>query len=91
MTPTRDFEDYDYMSGRPYLCIGTWEHNDTHRSSTYRHPLGVVEVDEYISGKPILAFGFNWQGRTYRRRWEHSFGDKTIARLAREFVEEITA
>lgn len=86
---TEQFEDYGYKAGRPYLAKGEWQYGGTNRSSTYRHPLGLVEVDEYTHN-PITALGFYWQGHVYRRRWEHSFGDKTLARLAREFVEEIT-
>ncbi len=87
---TGDFEAYSWRVSRPYLQKGSWEHNDTHRTSLYRHPAGVVEVDEYLHGQPIVAMRLVHKGICHCRRWEAMWGDKTLARLAREFIEEIT-
>lgn len=87
---TRDFEDDSWLVGRPYLSTRSWQYDDTQRSSTYRHPLGIVEVDEYVGGtKPIVCMRFNADGCQYSRRWEAKWGDKTLARLARQFIEDI--
>lgn len=84
---TRDFEEYGWRVGRPHLSAGPWEQFGSHRASIYRHPKGTVEIDEYRSG--FTSMGVTMNGRHYRRRWEAKWGDKTLARLARQFIEDI--
>lgn len=85
-----DFEENAWWVGRGYLAKGSWEHNGSHRHSIYRSPFGIAEVDEYPSGRtPITAIRFTWNGKQHTRRWETTWGDRTLARLAREMIEEI--
>lgn len=90
-----DFEASDYAISRGYFSLGTWDcwpSGGGQRASLYRHPRGIVEIYEYRGGcTPITSMKFIWTGRHYRRCWEHAWGDNTLARLAREFVEEVTA
>jgi hypothetical protein len=86
----KDFESYDWsVYGRGYLSMGRWEGDDgTYRHGLYRHPAGLVEVYEQVGDRPHVSMRFRWKGRDYSRDWKTSWGDKTIARLAREMIED---
>lgn len=87
-----DFKDQIWKLSRSYLSAGSWEGvNSTHRKSCYRSPHGIVEIYEYRSCKPSVSMRFIHEGNEHMRRWETRWGDKTLARLAREFVEEVVA
>lgn len=86
-----DFEEYDWAAGPPYLSVGAWQgENRDYREHTYRHPRGVVEVYQQIGVYPLVNMRFRHKGRDHVRTWRAHWGDKTIARLARELVEDIT-
>ena len=84
----KDFEDYEWSFGRPYLSLGQWTEHGS-RESHYHHPMGLVEVSEWPGRNFITAMRFIHGGFSHNRRWETSWGDKTLARLAREFIEDV--
>ncbi|MGK2286908.1 hypothetical protein [Pedomonas sp. V897] len=87
MVKLGDYEQSDWAVGRTYLSY------DADRGKgVYRHPLGLVQVDT-IAASPIRATCLRLihEGREYSRRWEAIWGERTIARLCREFIEEVTA
>lgn len=84
---TRNFSEGSWSCGRPYLAKGLWEgERGSYRQSTYRHPAGLVEIYEQF-GRDMTNMRFRYRGRDYFRTWETTWGDKTLARLAREFIE----
>lgn len=85
-----DFEDYDWsVYARGYLSMGRWEgESGVYRQGLYRHPAGLVEVYEQIGARPRVSLRFRWKGRDFCRSWETTWGDKTIARLSRELIED---
>lgn len=88
MTRLRDFEDFSYGLGRPYLSRGTWR--DGARHSFYRCEHGLAEVSEYTGNPtPVTLIIFTWQGRVFHRRWRRLWGDKTLAKLSRELVRDV--
>ena len=82
-----DFEQVDWAAGRSYLVMGCWQ--GSYREGTYRHPVGLVEVYEQVGSTPMTSLRFRHRGRDWVRRWSRTWGDKTIARLSREFIEDI--
>lgn len=88
-----DFEHHEWNAGRGgYLQIGKWEGEGlSYRESLYRHEFGLVEVYESLaySGRCYTNLRFRYQGIDYSRSWKTSWGDKTLARLARELVESV--
>lgn len=83
-----DFVESAYKVSRSYLSIkrdvGGW------REGIFHHRLAVVRVFEARTPRlQQMSMTFNHEGRSYHRRWDGVFGDKTIARLAREFVEDV--
>jgi hypothetical protein len=82
-----DFDEWDWSPGaRGYLSMHEWR--GAYREGVYRHPAGLVEVYECLGDKGYLSLRLRWKGRDYCRSWKTVWGDKTIARLAREFIEE---
>ena len=80
-----DYEQSDWAVGRAYLSY------DADRGEgVYRHPLGLVQVDT-IAASPIRATYLRLihEGREYSRRWGVVWGERTIARLCREFIEDV--
>lgn len=88
-----DYEEREWSAGRPYLLVGRWE-GESHKSreSTFRNPLAAVQIYEWLDreNRPRTHMRFQRDGREWGRFWDHGFGDRTLARLAREFVEEKT-
>lgn len=85
-----DFEPDDWSSGRSYLSMGCWQGDrKDYRQGVFRSANGLVEVYEQIGDHPTVSMRFIHQGRDYMRRWRTNWGDKTIARLAREMTEDI--
>jgi hypothetical protein len=84
-----DYTEGSWGSGPAYLAKGLWQgENGSYRQSTYRHPLGVVEIYEQ-NRREMTNLRFRHEGRDYWRHWDKLWGDKTVARLAREFIEDI--
>lgn len=87
---TQDFEENVYTVSRSYLSmsnpeVGGW------REGHFHHPEGLVRVFEAKSPRlNVTSMFFIHQGFSHQRRWETIWGQKTLARLAREFVEEVT-
>jgi hypothetical protein len=54
----------------------------------FLHPSGFVRV---YRQKDLTRIDFITDGRGYSRSWQKDWGDRTINRLAREFVAEILA
>jgi hypothetical protein len=86
-----DFEEHEWGAGRSYLSIGKWQGEGlSYRESLYRHEFGLVEVYESMGASRCYTnLRFRYQGRDYSRSWKTYWGDKTIARLARELVESV--
>jgi len=86
----QDYEDYSFGQSQGYFSAGSWQgKNGTYRESAYCSPHGIVEIYEQIGDHPLVSMRFIHQGRSWMRRWDTSWGDKTLARLAREFVESV--
>lgn len=90
----QDFEEYDYKLSRSYLSMGKRDDSDSGnawwREGIFNHPECIGRV--YESSTPrfqVTSIFFVLGGRSYHRRWETVWGDKTLARLAREFIEDI--
>jgi hypothetical protein len=86
----QDYEDYSFGQSQGYFSAGPWV-GEGFRESCYRSPHGIVEIYEQLGKRPIVSMRFIHQGQCRMRRWDTSWGDKTIARLAREFVESVVA
>lgn len=83
-----DFEQQKWALSRSYLSMDAWRGES--RDGHFFSPHGFVRV--WMSRNPRwirTALTFIHDGRTYDRRWKTLFGDRTIARLARELVEEV--
>ena len=97
MSKTSDFEEQSYT----YYPLGLRIEENTSRTNwQLKHgywtgPYGTVSwctyIDTMADGKisELTHIDTTMEGRAYHRRWEHHFGDKTIARLCREFHEEL--
>lgn len=85
MTRMSDYEERDWAAGRAYLAMGCWQ--GSYRQGVYRHPLGLVEVYEQVGSRPMTSLRFRHRGRDYTRTWRTVWGDKTLARLARELID----
>ena len=84
-----DFTQNDSKYQRGILSMegvshGTWNF----RTGSYRSDVGVVLV--YLDDHSLMLTTAA-KGRQYARHWKASFGDKTIARLCREFLEDRAA
>lgn len=87
-----DFEEQSYSFGRSYLSMGSWSgETSAYRTGHFRSSHGLVEIYEYVGKHPGVSMRFIHKGTEHLRRWNTSWGDKTIARLARELVETIIA
>jgi hypothetical protein len=94
MTQVRmsDFEENVWTHNRGYLSVGGWQGDGCrYRLCNYRSPHGIVEIYEQIGRGSVVSMRFIHNGQDYIRRWNTSWGDKTIARLARELVESVVA
>jgi hypothetical protein len=87
-----DYESCTWNVGRSYLSMGSWEgQNASYRHGLYRHPLGLVEVYECLGRHGTTSMRFIYGGTEFVRRWSTTWGDKTLARLARELVEDVVS
>lgn len=85
-----DYDQYDWAVSRGYLSMGNWQgEQKSYRQGVFRHPIGLVEVYEQIGSCSYVSLRFRHAGRDHCRSWKTSWGDKTIARLAREFVGDV--
>lgn len=86
-----DFEDDNWSSGRSYLSTGCWQgDNKDYRQNVFRSDHGLVEIYEQTPvNHRFTSMRFVFGGRDYMRRWGTTWGVKTQARLAREFIKEI--
>lgn len=85
-----DYEQHEWQLGRTYLSTGRWEgQNCSYRDSKFRSPHGIVEIYENIGRVHVTSMRFIHNGIEYSRRWPACWGDKTLARLARELVEDV--
>jgi hypothetical protein len=85
---TADFSASSWSVGRGYLRLH--RHGDLSSGyywmGEYIHPRGVVTVyrqDNFTRMDLLVG------GRLCSRSWARRWGDKTISRLAREFVEDV--
>jgi hypothetical protein len=87
---TTDFTEYEFGSGRSYLSMGCWQGPDrTYRQGLFRAAPGLIEIYEQTGAHPMTNMRFRHAGRDYGRCWRTVWGEKTLARLAREFMEEV--
>lgn len=90
MITMKDFDEGSWAAGRPYLVGNHWQgENRSYRQPLYRHAEGVVEIYEQTGSNPLTNMRFRYGGRDYYRTWRTTWGDKTLARLAREFIESV--
>lgn len=85
---TSDFHQQEWLLGRSWLSMTPWDGES--RRGHFRSLHGIVQV--FLSRNPrwtVTTIEFIHDGVSYSRRWKTLFGDKTIARLARELVEEV--
>ena len=83
---TRDFTQIHYRSASGLRWIdpkGDYPRGAVHTDH------GLVEVYGDRKRREMLLV-FLHGGRTYHRNWKTLWGDLTIARLAREFAEDVT-
>jgi hypothetical protein len=85
----QDYEENVYVLSRSYLSMKSREEGGW-REGHFNHPEGLVRVFESATPRQrVTAMFFVHQGYSHSRRWETIWGDKTLARLARELVEEV--
>lgn len=91
------YQDHHYQVAKFGYIV--WDQSPDSNGGTYEEavlqlPQGIVSI--YLQGHrtitaPYSRVFFVHNGRSYSRSWRHRFTRKTIRRLARQFVEEITA
>lgn len=88
MSRLRDFTERDYSPIR-YLSLAKAHNGDAaYRSGWWRGPEGLVMIVSIRGTRPHLRMELLANGRVHTRSWAHAFGDRTIARLAREFAQD---
>lgn len=87
MVKLGDYEQQNWAVGRPHLSL-----NSETGEGVYRHPAGLVEITLVSHGPMrITHLKVHHQGRSISRRWETIWPERTIARLCREFIEDVIA
>lgn len=87
MVKLGDYEQQEWAAGRPYLSF-----NAETGEGVYRHPAGLVEITVFSHGSiRVTCLRAIRQGRTIMRRWETIWPERTLSRLCREFIEEVSA
>lgn len=87
---TRDFTEERFALSRGYLSMQQGKNG--FRRGQYHHPEGIVQVyesDTFRGTRTSLYMTRN--GLAVSRNWQTLWGDRTISRLAREFIEDITS
>lgn len=86
----QDYEENVFTVSRSYLSMHNREAGGW-REGVFNHPQGLVRVFEANTPRHrATSMFFVHNGFSHHRKWETTWGDRTIARLAREFVEEVT-
>jgi len=83
MTRLDEFESYDHAV---YPGLALTRNDYGYTTGAYVHPLGIVRVVRFST---VTSLYLVRAKREYQRRWERYWGDKTISRLAREFLEDM--
>jgi hypothetical protein len=88
-----DFSDWDFASGT-HLTMRPADPEYGYRHGLFFSRHGIVDI---YWQPPITREDRSWDGltsmsilvggRTFHRSWKAAWGDKTIARLAREFAD----
>lgn len=85
---TADYSVYSSRSARGYLMLhrhGGPEHG-YYWTGAFMHPRGIVQVyRQHDYTRLSFADGL----RVCHRSWERYWGDRTISRLAREFIQDL--
>lgn len=82
-----DFKQVDYALGRPFLAAMYTDGQG--RNGLYASPQGYVRIFESRGRHSSTFMLLIHDGRTFSRNWNTTWGDRTLARLAREFVEDV--
>lgn len=85
MVKLSNYEQADWAATRTFLL-----YDPVIGRGIYHHPAGFARV--YTVAGEVLrltCIRFIHNGRVYSRRWETVWGERTIARLCREFIEEV--
>jgi hypothetical protein len=83
-----DFEENVFVVSRSYLSMHNTD-DQGWREGHFHHPEGLVRVFEADTPQlQVTSMFFIHNGYSFQRRWETVWGDKTLARLARELIEE---
>lgn len=80
----RDTAVYNYSA----LTLRPTEFGEQYRHGVHMTPLGFVKI---MTGPDYTALDFVWHRQCYRRWWNREWRPATIARLAREFTEDLAA
>jgi hypothetical protein len=85
---TQDFTEERFAMSRGYLSMQSGK--DGFRRGQYHHPEGIVQVYESITFRgERTSLYLTRNGLAVSRNWQTAWGDRTISRLAREFIEDI--
>lgn len=83
-----DFYDYSYAERRGFLRMHS--HGDDrigyYQMGEFMHPDGIVTV---YCQEDFTRLDFMHGDRMFNRQWERRWGDRTIPKLARQFVQDI--
>lgn len=86
---TKDFTEERYAMSRGYLSMQNGK--EGFRRGQYHHPQGIVQVYETITFRgERTSLYLTRNGLAISREWQTAWGDRTISRLAREFIEEVS-
>lgn len=90
MSRTTQFSNQSYSERRGFLRMHSYgtSLSGQYDLGDFMDPRGIVSV--YRQCDPdFLRLDFMHGGRFYSRQWEEYFGDRTIPRLARQFITDI--
>lgn len=82
-----DYEERRWKIGSSYLAMR--QDGENSRVGTFQHPEGVARVFVFSGQRAQSTFIlFNHHGQQLSRSWPTCWRDRTIARLARELIED---
>lgn len=93
MGKLKDYTDKSWKHCMSRLRVVTEESNadwPLWLTASWTGPYGEVDIVTFISRRHEgTRLNMTVEGVSHQRSWEHTFGKKTLAKLAREFSEEL--
>jgi hypothetical protein len=88
MIQKADFTDWSYAERRGFLRMHSHgnENIGFYQMGEFMHPNGIVTV---YCQEDFTRLDFMHGDRLHTRQWERRWGDRTIPKLARQFVSDI--